>query len=145
MLIKFKKNHPGYLIGLKMLLVSLGVIILVLGYNFLSPSEVEQRVGYIRDIYREDGRWVAVFDNAQILFSDNSDNTNPLEGLETLPLSVRTLVKIYSLGDEDKETDRYFSPAALRNLNLESGPSLQNIPFTATLKQNKLVELEEIL
>lgn len=145
MLMKLKKTHPGFLIGLKIMTISLAVIGLVWGYNFLNAGETEQRVGYLRDVYREDGRWVAVFDNAQILFSDNRDNPNPLEGLETLPLSVRTLVKIYSLSDDGKDIDRYFSPSALRNLNLELGTDFQDIPFTATLKQTKLVELEEIL
>ena len=145
MLMKLKKTHPSFLIGLKIIIISLAVIGLVWGYNFLNAGETEQRVGYLRDVYREDGRWVAVFDNAQILFSDNRDNPNPLEGLETLPLSVRTLVKIYSLSDDSKEIDRYFSPSALRNLNLELGTDFQDIPFTATLKQTKLVELEEIL
>ncbi len=144
MLTKLKKTNFSCLTRLKIAVIFLGVIVLVLSFNFLNSTETKQRVGYLRDVYREDGRWVVVFDNAQILFSDDS-SPNPLEGIETLPLSTRTLVKIYSLNDDGKEIEKYFSPIALKNLHIELGSSFQNIPFVATLKQNKLVELEEIL
>lgn len=130
-------KHPE----LTVLVVGLAIFLFIVSYNSVSTFEVEQKVGYVRDVYKLDGKWVAVFDNAQVLYNENMGNTDPREGLEIVPLSLRTLVKIYSLDEENKNINRYLSPLGLKNL----GTSFYNIPFTATLKQNKLVRLEEIL
>ncbi len=132
------------------IIILIGLLILIMGWWFMGdqlaePSDSQERLVFIRDIYTQAGRdFMSIDDITQLINGKDNNDTLITAGLEFLPVANRVKVLIV---DRQEFSDKPISISwsfFKQEFQVVNSPLL-NSPFLITIANQEVIAISEII